>query len=565
MKKKRLIIALVVLGVIVLGGLVAIYKYFAPSNVKREMSEQYKLEQGQYMLVINDTVLEERGVASEGKPYIPVELASRYFNHRFFWDNRENILSYATPTELLTVGLNTKDYMVGRQKMSAEYNILVQQGNQVYISMEFISKYSACKYKTYNNPSRIVAVGDYETKYTFGTCRKDTRLRVGPNKKYDYLVEIKEDADVYVDTTAKVENEYIKVMTLDGIIGYIPQDSFSKKEERAWTTDYIEPKYEHLSLGKTVNLGWHQVTNQDTNQYLSTRLAATKGLNVISPTWFALSDNKGNFTSLADETYVQTAHNQGVQVWALVNDFNKKVDMEKLLGKTSSRQQLVNNLVAKAIQYNVDGINIDFERISTKSAEGYLQFLRELMIKCKSNNLIVSTDNYMPADHNAHYNLTEQGNVVDYVIMMGYDEHWAGGNESGSVSSISFVRDGLAKVLTCVPNNQVVMGLPFYTRLWKETKKSDGTVKITSEAYGMDGAENVLKQNGAMAKWDDVTCQYYSEFKSQKATYKIWLEEEKSLEEKLKSVMEQKIAGTAFWKLGLERASAWDVITKYVQ
>lgn len=565
MKKKRIIIVLAVFGMIVLAGIVALYKYFAPSNVKREMSKQYKLEQGQYMLVINDTVLEERGVASEGKPYIPVELASKYFNHRFFWDSRENILSYATPTELMTVGLNTKDYMSGRQKMSAEYNILVQQGDKVYISMEFVRKYSAGQYKTYSNPSRIVAIGDYNTAYTFGKCKDDTRLRVGPNKKYDYLLEIEEDSEVYVDTEAKVENEYIKVMTLDGIEGYIPQDSFSGKEERTWKTDYVEPKYDHLSAGKTVKLGWHQVTNEATNNYLSQTLGNTKGLTVISPTWFALSDNKGNFTSLASESYVQTAHNQGLQVWALINDFNKKVNMKKLLGKTSSRQQLVNNLVAKAIQYNVDGINIDFERITAESAAGYLQFLRELVIKCKSNNLIVSADNYMPAAHNAHYDLTEQGKVIDYVIMMGYDEHYAGGNESGSVSSISFVKDGLAKVLTCVPNNQIVMGLPFYTRLWKETPKSDGTVKITSQAYGMNGAENVLKQNGAMAKWDDTTCQYYSEFKSGKATYKIWLEEEKSLEEKLKAVAEQKIGGVAFWKLGFERAEAWDTVNKYIQ
>ncbi len=566
MKNKKMIIVIVILGILVLVCAGALYRHYAPSSEKREMTEQYDIQQGQYLLVINDTVLDARGVASEGQPYIPVELASQYFNHRFFWDKEENILSYATPTELLTVGLASKNYMVGREQKSAKYNVLIQQGEQIYISMDFVKTYSACQFKTYTNPSRIVAVGDFTTKYQFATMKKSTRLRVGANKKYAYLLEIEEDAAVYLDKDAKAENEYVKVMTTDGIEGYVPEDSFSGKEERAMTTDYVEPQYEHQSIGKTVSMGWHQVTNEASNNYLTDTLAATKGVNVVSPTWFSLSNNKGEFTSLASTSYVQAAHSRGVQVWALVSDFKKKVSMTKLMGRTSARQQLVNNLVAKAIQYDIDGINIDFEQITADSAGGYLEFLRELMIKCKSNNLIVSVDNYMPASHNTHYDLAEQGKVVDYVVMMGYDEHYPGGGESGSVSSISFVQNGLTNVLALVPANQVVMGMPFYTRLWKEVAKSDGTVKITSEAYGMDGAEAMLKRNGAMAKWDSTTGQYYAEFKSGKSTtYKIWMEEEKSLEEKLKVITAQNIAGTAYWKLGLERSAAWDVIAKYIK
>lgn len=567
-QKKRKSILLAVLFILIVGcgaAGVAIYKKYAPSSVRREMSKQYQdIAQGQYMLVFDGEVLQERGIASEGKPYIPVEFASKYFNKRFYWDKKEKKFCYSTPKDVMTVEMDSKDYMVGRKLEKADFNILVKQGDQIYVSIDFISQFSGCKFKAYENPSRIVATGNYDTKYLFGKMAKKTRLRVGPNKKFEWLVEVPEEHEVYIDQDTPMENEYVKVMTEDGIEGYVPQDSFSAKEERVIESSYKSEEYEHILLDKTISLGWHQVTNMDTNNYLSTVLAKTKGINVISPTWFALTDNKGNFSSLASENYVRTAHSKGVQVWALVSDFNKGIKLSRVLGKTSTRTTLINNLIAKAIQYNVDGLNIDFETVTKDSAPAYLEFLRELQIKCHSNNLILSTDNYTPQNFNAHYDLEEQGKVVDYVVIMAYDEHFAGGQESGSVSSISFVKDGVTNVISKVPREQVVIGIPFYTRLWKEEPQDDGSVKVTSEAYGMDGAQKALKENGAMAKWDDTTAQYFSEFKSGKSTFKIWMEEEKSMEEKLKVITEQKVAGCAYWKLGLERESVWDVITKYV-
>ena len=284
-------------------------------------------------------------------------------------------------------------------------------------------------------------------------------------------------------------------------------------------------------------------------------------MNVISPTWYALSDNTGKFSSLANSSYVTQAHAQGKQVWGLINDFGKGIKLSKVLGVTSNRNRLVNGLVATAIQHELDGINIDFEHVTKDNAPAYLEFLRELTLKCHANDLIVSVDNYSPASYNAYYDLEEQGRIVDYVILMAYDEHYNGSEESGSVSSLPFVKEGVKNVLAKVPAERTVGALPFYTRLWKEVKGK----KPHPEAYGMSGAESVVRANDASPKWDEATGQYYAEFKSSGATYKIWLEEETSLKKKLEVVKKSKTAGVAFWKLGFERAVTWTTIADAVR
>jgi spore germination protein YaaH len=303
------------------------------------------------------------------------------------------------------------------------------------------------------------------------------------------------------------------------------------------------------------------VTNEDTAAVLYSGVEQAEAMNVISPTLFSLSDSKGNFSSLADNGYVTQAHEKGLQVWGLVDDFSKKIDLSVILGTTSIRTKLVNGLVGAAIQYDLDGINIDFENVKAENADAFLEFLRELVLKCHANDIIVSVDAYTPANYNAYYDLEEQGRVVDYVILMAYDEHYAGSEESGSVSSLSFVKSGVKSILEEVPAERVVVALPFYTRLWHEKKTKTGTT-VTSTAYGMSGAESVLRANDVTAKWDKKTGQYYAKFKGDNGTYKIWLEEETSLKKKLEAVTSNQVAGVAFWKLGFERAATWLMIAE---
>ena len=324
----------------------------------------------------------------------------------------------------------------------------------------------------------------------------------------------------------------------------------------------MEPVYSNLTKDYTINLSWHQVTNKEANNQVLEKLADAKGLTTISPTWFFIRDNEGNIQSIATQSYVDYCHQNGVEVWGLVENmtYGNDIDITSILNKTSSRQNLATQLIAQAIQFDLDGINVDIEALPAAAGEGFIEFIRELSIMCRRNNIILSVDNYVPMAYNQNYNRKEQGIVADYVIIMGYDEHYAGSEEAGSVASIGYVRNGIEKTLEEVPAEKVINAVPFYTRLWH----IDNNDNLTSSALGMNAAAKTLKNHNITPEWDEETAQYYGEFNTADGFYQVWLEEETSIEEKAKLMKEYSLAGIASWRLGYEKDEIWDVILKYV-
>jgi len=561
-KRKKVVVTVVIIAIllVLLLAAAAVYKYVAPSSVQKPVSSIFELGENEVALLVDGEELEERGIVADKEFYVPAAIASDYMDQRIYVDSAENILAYATEDGVIQAKADAAEYTMGKEKKTAAAPILIKKDKNYYVSLTFISERAICYFKSYTDPARIIIMSDKNKTYTFATLTKDTRIRTGPNKKYAYLVEVPEGTKVRVETEIQQENEYMAVTTEDGVTGYVPIERVTGKKEETWKIEKEPTSFKQVALDEIVCLGWHQVMNETSALSLPSNISQATAMNVISPTWFALSDNKGNFTSLGNTSYVTQAHGMGLQVWGLVNDFDDDLKLSKILGETSTRTKLINGLVGSAIQYDLDGINIDFEKITADSADAYLQFLRELVLKCHANDLIVSVDNYTPANYNAFYDLEEQGRIVDYVILMAYDEHFAGSDESGSVSSINFVKNGVKNVVAKVPKERVITALPFYTRLWKEVENKSGEVSVSSSAYGMSGAESVLRANGAEAKWDKKTEQYYAEYKADGATYKIWLEEETSLEKKLEVVKSNKVAGVAFWKLGFERAVTWTTI-----
>lgn len=306
-----------------------------------------------------------------------------------------------------------------------------------------------------------------------------------------------------------------------------------------------------------VNMVWHQVTTMEANAYLEEATAAMTGVNVISPTWFSIADNSGNITSIASSDYVAQAHAKGLKVWGLVDNFSADISTTETLSSTAARQNLISQLVNQAVSVGMDGINVDFEYLSEEVGIHFLQFLRELSIECHKNNLVVSVDNPVPEDFTSHYDRAEQGRVVDYVIIMGYDEHYVGSEEAGSVASLPWVEKGIQDTLAEVPPERVINAVPFYTRIWKV---SGGA--LTSEAVGMDTArESVSKYNGE-TYWDKTTGQNFASYENEGADYKVWLEDGESIAAKVKLVPQYGLAGVAAWKLGFENSGIWQVISE---
>ena len=324
--------------------------------------------------------------------------------------------------------------------------------------------------------------------------------------------------------------------------------------------EYAEPVYTNIKKDFKISMAWHMIVSANDNNKIVDLTANAKGMNVISPTWFRIIDNNGTLSSLADAAYVNRAHQLGMEVWAMVDDQSPDSENTQVFTYTSKRENMINQLISSAIQYNLDGINIDFEYITPEIAEDYIQFLRELSVKCRNNGIVLSVDDKVPIASNMYYNRKEQGIIADYVVVMAYDEHWGVDSGAGSTASISWVEEGVANTVSEVPSSKVILGVPFYTRIWGE--KSDGTVDSYQTA-DMQTSETVIAQNGAQKIWLDELGQNYSEYPAGDITYRIWVEDAASIENKVKLIANYQLAGVSAWRLGSETSDIWNTIVKY--
>lgn len=579
-RKRDLYLKMILLSILLIAALAGIFlwKKYSPSKELADLKEYYGIEQkGQLAVIVDNEVVEPHGMVDDGKAYIQYDVVRKYINSRFYWDPGENILLYTLPRDMVSVEVGSKEYKVSKDKQSADYVILKTEGHNAYIALDFIQQYTNIDYEVYDDPRRIMIVSDWgETKVA--KVKKDTQVRKRGGVKSPILTEIKKKDTV---TVIESEENWKKVRTKDGFIGYVKENALKKEETKIVSRDFEEEKFTNIKKDYTINMAWHNVTNSSANSGVLEKIANSKGLTTIAPTWYHVKDTEGNLESISSADYVNYAHQSNIEVWAAVRDFdggiNSYEESLEFLSSTSKREKFINQLIAEALQTGIDGINVDFEKISEECGEHYIQFIRELSIRCRQNSLVLSVDNYVPKGYNMQYDRKEQGIVADYVIIMGYDEHFGGSLEAGPVSSYNFVKEGIEETLKEVPAEKVISGIPFFTRLWKEVPKSDkelaeqkGTeegeypVKVSSEALGMAAAESIVAESGAELATDDSAKQDYAAWTVGDETYKIWMEDEKSIEAKLKLMKENKLAGTAAWALGQEKKSIWELILKYV-
>lgn len=559
-KKIKLISAVVV--VIIIGLMTAFFIYkFSPSKEVMELSEYYNLTSEEEMaIILQDTISDEKGLYSDGIPYISYSMVKELFNKKFYWDANEHIMILTRPQEIIKIQPDTAEITVNKGSVAKEYVVVKMHNDVPYIAMPYVQEMSDITYKTYELPNRIVIKYKWGINELAATVKKKTVIRLEDSIKSKILAEISPgDEVICVDTDETISRGFSKIISEDGVIGYVKTKKLNESSYRTTESSFVKPEYVHITKDYDICMAWHQVTNASANGGLLNLLNSTKGVNTISPTWFSVKDNKGNISSLADETYVQRAHNAGVEVWGLCSDFSKEIDIAVVLSNTTSRERLENKLLSMAIEYNLDGLNIDFENIKEESGEDFIQFVREMAVKCSNNGIVLSINNYVPVSYREYYNYEEQGEVADYVVIMAYDEHYSGSEEAGSVSSIGFVNDAVSKITGMVSEERVIMALPFYTRLWKLSNEG-----LTSAAYSMSGAQSILDDRGVKPSWDTATGQYYAEYQEGGATFQIWLEEEKSIEEKLKAVTQGGVHNVSFWRLGFEKTEVWNTVANYI-
>ncbi len=565
-RKVNSIFAIVILIIAVALILIAtpLIKKYTPSKDKADFNELYELTSKEDMIVsVNDSGELGRGFYIDGQPYVDYKTVHDLINSRFFWDEKEQILRYARPDALITVTPESDTYLVDKKKETANYTICTVKDGTMYLAMDFVKEHTDLRYKFYENPNRLT-VSTKWGELTYTAVKKKTEIRLRGGIKSPVLTEVSKGDLV---TILEKGDNWDKVCTEDGFVGYIRSKAVGKDQTVLCENTNEQPKYTHIKKDFKINMAWHQVTAQAANTRIESVLNATKGINVISPTWFYLNDNKGEIISLASHDYVNYCHQQGIEVWGLVSNLeNPDVDTAQVLNTTSSRDNLVNELIAKAIQYELDGINVDFEALESEVGDGFIQFVRELSLKCENNGIVLSVDNYVPSAYTKLYQRQEQARFADYVILMAYDEHFSGSDE-GSVASLGFVKKGVEDTLKEVPAEQLVLGIPFYTRIWELTpdETEEKGYRVSSQAVGMGEVDTRLASNGVDTKWLEDCGQYYAEYDKDGKTYKIWIEDQNSIEAKLKVYQENKLAGVSFWKLGFEKSSIWDTVAKYVK
>ena len=464
---------------------------------------------------------------------------------------------YTTATGTLEIKPEDTTYTIAEQVKQQDYVIVKEIGEEFYIALDFAEQYMPIQGEVYDNPNRIVLSYKWGETNTV-TVSKDTEVRYQGGIKSPILSEAKKgDTMVLLE---EMEN-WSRVMTTDGIDGYVEKKNLEKPKttELSYSGEYKED-YSSLTREHKINLTWHQVTSEEANTALGATIQNMTGVNVISPTWFSVTANEGTISSLASADYVNEAHNRGLEVWGLIDNFNPDVSTLEMLSIRSSREHIIQKLLEEAQRVGLDGINVDFEALTEEEAPHFIQFVRELSVVCRANNLVLSVDNPVP-QFTGFYNRKEQGIVADYVIIMGYDEHTTGSEKAGSVASLPFVKEGIEQTLQEVPKEKVINGIPFYTRLW--TESNNGT--LSSEVMTMDAASQYIQENGIEVYWEKETAQNYGELLTDNGTQKIWMEDETSIEEKMKLIEQYGLAGVASWKLGFERADVWNVISQYLQ
>ena len=539
---------------------------YSYSKERADLTEYFGIAgENDVPIILQDEQIEEHAKIFDGICYFDMATVHKYFNDRFYEDKSENSLLYTTPDMVYAnvIGTGTvtgydADFVESGE--SYDYTISRYEGEALYIAADFVKKYANFSYELFTEPNHMQIYTEWDRRQT-ASVTKDTQVRYQGGIKSDILTDV--SAGYQVIILEEMET-WTKVKTQDSVIGYVENKRLGEKteEEPVPVTDYVEPEYPSNTRDYKINLGWHVIGGVDGNQTLESVVSQTKGLNVISPTWFRLTGNEGEFTSFASTDYVDRAHGMGLEVWALMSNVEAEsadVDMYELLSRTHSRWNLISNLIAAAREYNLDGINIDFENISLDAGEPFIQFIRELSVPCRRYGIVLSVDNYVPMGHTDHYDRAEQGVVADYVIIMGYDEHYAGSDEAGSVASINFVENGIKNTVAEVPPEKVINGIPFYTRIWKS-----GAEGLSSEAVTMGMAQEFVENHGIAVRWDEATCQNYGEIQENDTFYQVWLEDADSIRVKLNIMQNYDIAGVAAWRLGHESANVWDVIEEYM-
>ena len=546
-KKKKKVPVWPVLAVVAVLLTVAVILEVRPSTEQADLNQYFASRSGALAVITNDVLSHEDAVIEDGAVYLSASYLLT-INARFYLDETEEILLYTLPDN--TVWADKGSVFGG-------HPVLRKTNGALYVLLDYAAQYTDMHWKAYADPDRLVIRTDFGEQDIL-TAEENIIIRKEARVSSPIMTTLAAGEKVRF---LKEQSKWYYVCTEDGIVGYIDKSGLMKAGKETLPHVYTEPVYEAVSTRQDICLVWHQIAYRETdNGKLGELMAEAQGVTVVSPTWFFLNDGEGGFDNASSAAYVEQAHAMGLEVWALVNNMDYEIYGDRLkavMNETTKRTRLVQDLVNAVTAVGADGLNVDIENLPSDAGRGFVQFIRELSLACHRKGLVLSVDNYVPTAWSMHYDRGEQGIFADYLIIMGYDEHYQG-SEAGSSASLDFVTSGVEKTLEQVPAQKVILGVPFFTRVWKGTG-----AKPESSLLNMNATEELLAQYGAQPAWDAAAGQNYAEFSMGNVRARVWIEDAESMAARLSAVRSSKLAGLAAWRLGMETPDIWGLFERY--
>lgn len=541
------------------------YRYFVPSNAMASAFEEDELH-----LVLQGEVdsSPNRPKIVGGEIMLPFETVKRYIDSNIYWDEALKKVTVTTGQKVIRMKTDSLEAVVNNKPLNLKIPVTTLDG-VVYMPIEFLKGFYNIEIE-HNQISNTVII-DFTTwerqlAEVAKPVHKRAVIRKAPNikapilRKFDVTSADPRELSLIVLESGE---KWYKVRAVDGTIGYMEKKYILLKEQAA---KKIEPEETSTTLWKPekgkINLVWEMLYSKtDTS-----KREKTPGVDVISPTWFQLQNETGKLVNYADAKYVEWAHANGMKVWALLkNDGIPAETTGKFLRSTDARDNLIRELLAYSSLYKLDGINIDLENIRVADRDALTQFVREITPLLKEQGLVVSMDVGVPdgSDNwSLCYDRKALSAVVDYLVVMTYDQFWTGSPKAGSVAQAAWVEKYLAKSLETIPKEKLLLGIPAYTRIWEEKPDKDGKIKVTSKTVSMGVALKNARDNGATVVWDEVSGQFYTEYKKGDSTFKIWLEDDNSINIKASLVQKYDIAGAGLWSRNDADKSVYAVLEK---
>ncbi|WP_462413456.1 glycosyl hydrolase family 18 protein [Neobacillus sp. Marseille-QA0830] len=516
---------------------------------------------GEHPIVFNG---KQRGNAEvQGESiYLPLQFIQDNLDSSIRYDEKSNSVIITTKDKVVQMPTDSLTYFINEEPVSLQLSPTISKNGQVFIAIDSILSLYPIQFTRLQKSDAILIEKDGESFIHGKVINKEIneeklRLRTKPHWQSPYTAQLKKNESVRIEGE---KQDFYLVRNSKGISGYVKKNYVTPGKKTEITIDQPAKTFALPTVNGPINLTWEAVYTKYPDM---SQIPVMSGVNVVSPTWFSLAGADGSIKNLASLEYSQWAQTRGYQVWGVFSNAFDPDLTHQAFKDYETRKNMIRQLLYLSQMYQLQGINFDIENVYPEDGQLITQFMREAAPYLHEAGLMVSMDiNFAAGENNnwsSFYERPKLADIADYLIVMAYDEHNASSAEAGSVASLPWVEKNLQQLLSEVPNGKLILGVPLYSRLWKEQTNSDGTTKITSKALSMDQVQQWLGERGVQPAYDEESGQNYAEYTApeENAVYKIWIEDESSLAKRASLVDKNKLAGVASWTRLFAGESAW--------